>query len=272
MEGSFNKIAADAIKDFSHPQLNPQIIETDDDLFAQRGIIGFYYPDEETDIDLICQSGFLGNFFDLSLMPLSPMLINLNPPAHETSYTFRNSESAFQALKFWDYASKFSPLSGNEAFQLKRSLTKKGLADWSYAGYGGNYQGMMACLKIKFAPETLMANALLKTGDAWLQERNIKVGRDNTWSDNGDGTGKNWLGIQLMLLRDELKYGSSASSIEGTWTSTISSSMDISNGSQLTDNTIQAYVTRADAYFRQHIMSSKNLNPSRNKKARKNNK
>jgi hypothetical protein len=50
-----------------------------------------------------------------------------------------------------------------------------------------------------------MAEQLLLTDDAYLLEHNSKSGRDFLWSDNQDGEGQNWLGLQLMLLRDELR-------------------------------------------------------------------
>merc|ERR1712228_161188 len=49
------------------------------------------------------------------------------------------------------------------------------------------------------------ANALLKTQDAYLLEHNSVAGRDKMWSNNNDGEGTNWLGAQLMLIRDKLK-------------------------------------------------------------------
>lgn len=80
----------------------------------------------------------------------------------------------------------------------------------------------------------LEASKLLETRDAFLLEHNSKSGRDKAcvhcmawhgilgkwtgddpveraanlrqiWSDNLDGSGKNWLGLQLMLLRDQLR-------------------------------------------------------------------
>ena len=64
---------------------------------------------------------------------------------------------------------------------------------------------MWAVLKAKFSPRSHMAEQLLMTGDAYLLEHNSKSGRDFLWSDNQDGEGQNWLGLQLMLLRDELR-------------------------------------------------------------------
>ena len=33
----------------------------------------------------------------------------------------------------------------------------------------------------------------------------LRTGREHVWSNNHDGRGLNWLGMQLMLLRDKLK-------------------------------------------------------------------
>lgn len=68
-----------------------------------------------------------------------------------------------------------------------------------------------------------MATKLLQTLDAFLLEHNEKRDRDKTWSDNMIGNGKNWLGLQLMIVRDELG---------GTdhWTSFISREINLTNG------------------------------------------
>eukprot|EP00438_Fugacium_kawagutii_P014695 Skav232116 [mRNA] locus=scaffold2353:133052:142220:+ [translate_table: standard] len=48
-------------------------------------------------------------------------------------------------------------------------------------------------------------------------------GSDTIWSNNNDGSGKNWLGLQLMLLRDQLT-GSR------TWTSWIQQHVNLETG------------------------------------------
>ena len=64
-----------------------------------------------------------------------------------------------------------------------------------------------------------MAKGLLATGDHFLLEHNSVPGRDLVWSDNSDGSGTNWLGLQLMIIRDELTKKSS-------WTNFIYSQVD----------------------------------------------
>lgn len=123
--------------------------------------------------------------------------------------TFENAEAAFQALKFKDNAHEFEKLDGAAAFKLKRSLA--GREDWTYGGFGNNWLGMWHVLHKKFEPGSDLALKLLKTGDAFLLEHNEKHGRDKVWSDNLDGSGQNWLGLQLMLIRDELQERSVAS-------------------------------------------------------------
>merc|ERR1740121_733981 len=72
---------------------------------------------------------------------------------------------------------------------------------------------MRAVLDAKFKNARL-AQLLLATEDSFLLEHNPVVGRDKQWSDNHRGDGANWLGMQLMLVRDELVEQS-----ERTWTS-----------------------------------------------------
>merc|ERR1711972_1196 len=85
---------------------------------------------------------------------------------------------------------------------------------------------MFACLRAKFQGNSELAEALKKTGEAFLLEHNSIAGRDTVWSDNCDGDGTNWLGLQLMLLRDQL-CGKSA------WTAYICRLIDRETGSPL---------------------------------------
>ena len=43
-----------------------------------------------------------------------------------------------------------------------------------------------------------------RSGDTYLLEHNAATGRDKIWSNNNDGEGTNWLGLQLMVVRDRL--------------------------------------------------------------------
>ena len=56
------------------------------------------------------------------------------------------------------------------------------------------------------------------------------AGRDKVWSDNSDGSGSNWLGLQLMLRRDELRGGG-----EGGWTGFIRAAVDLQTGTPRSD-------------------------------------
>jgi len=143
------------------------------------------------------------------------------PCAPGRRHTFQNAEAAFQALKFWKDAQAFENLTGDGT--LKEKMRRKGTESFSYGGFGSNSLGMKAVLQQKFAPGSELANKLLETGDAYLLEHNAKAGRDKIWSDNSNGEGTNWLGLQLMVLRDTL-------SGESSWTSFINESIDEGTG------------------------------------------
>merc|ERR1712007_354027 len=89
-----------------------------------------------------------------------------------------------------------------------------------------------------------MQQGLLATGDAFLIEHNSVEGRDKVWSDNFKGDGTNWLGLQCMLIRDELNGTT-------TWTSFIQAHIDLNNGkprSSVWQSTVQkacSAITRA---------------------------
>merc|ERR1712226_952243 len=64
---------------------------------------------------------------------------------------------------------------------------------------------MLFILRAKFLQHPDMTERLLCTEDAFLLDHNSVVGRDDVWSDNGNGSGMNWLGLQLMMVREELQ-------------------------------------------------------------------
>lgn len=167
-------------------------------------VVPFYFPDKETQWDERAQAGFLGNFW-----PCEISIQATDPKTLETRmHTFMNSEAAYQALKYWDQASEFIGLCGGESCYLAKTKRSGSEAiDPTYGGYGGSWQAMMACLKVKFELGSTMADCLLATEDSFLLEHNAVEGRDLHWSDNHIGNGLNWLGVQLMLIRDALRYG-----------------------------------------------------------------
>eukprot|EP00930_Biecheleria_cincta_P027896 TRINITY_DN194_c0_g2_i4.p1 TRINITY_DN194_c0_g2~~TRINITY_DN194_c0_g2_i4.p1 ORF type:complete len:361 (+),score=45.84 TRINITY_DN194_c0_g2_i4:49-1131(+) len=170
-------------------------------------IIAFYFPGHEEIWDRHCQAIFLGNFFELE----EPILIHPAGKPQE-GMPFTNTEAGFQALKFWKHAPQFASKSGHEAFALKKQL--KGSEDFSYSGYGSNWRAMEHVLRQKFVAGSKCARHLCLTQDAFLLEHNSVSGRDSTWSDNYNGDGQNWLGLQLMMIRDELSGHTS----RGSWT------------------------------------------------------
>lgn len=184
------------------------------------GLIGFYYPGYREPCDRVCGASFLGNFYEMSPDHLE---LAASRNGQQTTARFTNSEAAYQALKFWDRAGEFESLSGEEAFMLKKAY--KGAEDWTYGDTGGSWQGMRAVLREKFSLKRnrRFASKLLETGDAFLLEHNSVPGRDTLWSDNCDGEGKNWLGLSLMLLRDEL-------SSDTSWTTLLSALIDLETG------------------------------------------
>lgn len=186
----------------------------------KTGVTAFHYPGCEEPCDELCGAAFLGNFWDLG-----KDAFELTAPDYDGAVAFRNSEAAFQALKHWSMAEQFAPLSGAEAFKLKRRL--QGQADFSYGGYGSHWAAMLATLRAKFSKGNIKV-ALLQTGNSFLMEHNSVEGRDSVWSDNCKGNGSSWLGLQLMLVRDEL-------SGQDVWTNFIRTHIDLDSGAPLSD-------------------------------------
>ena len=173
----------------------------------------FYYPGRFTKVDNYFNGIFLANFFEDVECPI---IIQYSSRSEKLIY--KNVEAAFQASKFTHHPrfNEFKNCSGSEAFRLKKDLS--GYEDYSYGGLGNqynktnnsrlaNYFAMRYCLTQKFKYSKLIEK-LLETRDAFLCEHNEKIGRDNEWSDNNDGSGKNLLGLLLMLERNRLMNNS----------------------------------------------------------------
>jgi ribA/ribD-fused uncharacterized protein len=166
-------------------------------------------PINEKGDKLVCfyKSGpteFLGNFADC--------------PNGVTIWgeTFQCSEAAFQWRKFYLAAKqknrpdlladpnmeKFKTCSGEEAYKLKRYFEQT-YPDVYVSGWakGGRDDVMWEVLNAKFSQNPDLLALLKATGGAYLMEHN-QASRDDYWSDNHDGTGKNMLGKMLMALRD----------------------------------------------------------------------
>lgn len=65
---------------------------------------------------------------------------------------------------------------------------------------------MLDCVHAKFAQNPDLAQRLLATGTDVLTEHTAS---DHVWADGGDGSGFNWLGLCLMLVRARLSAAAS---------------------------------------------------------------
>jgi ribA/ribD-fused uncharacterized protein len=150
------------------------------DMAQRHGFIWFYKAPENR------LTACFGNFFEVQGGVLG----------------CKTSEGAFQAQKFvGDPFHLFARLDGEEAWKLGRSHTGKQKASWHQ---DGKVDAMRKALADKFKPGSPFASALLATGNSYLVEHNPVKGRDNFWSDDSDGSGKNMLGILLMKQRRAL--------------------------------------------------------------------
>jgi len=135
---------------------------------------------------------------------------------------FRNAEAAFRALTFGPIGvDEFTQLSGTEVAEKARKLDGK--QDLGCGGFGTEWAAMMAVLDAKFRSGSALERALIETGDAFLLNHSGRSGRDRPWSDNSYGDGANWLGMQLMLLRDKRTGWT-------RWTRFIASAVDTATG------------------------------------------
>ena len=126
---------------------------------------------------------FLSNFYEI------PVIFH--------GLTYQNNEAAFQAQKYLSVIEQeqFTNLSASEAKKLGRKVTLR--KDWETV----KIKLMQEIVKAKFVQHPELAQKLIQTGDAYLEE-------GNTWGDKiwgtVDGKGANHLGHILMNVRAEL--------------------------------------------------------------------
>lgn len=155
--------------------------------------IGFYFPGYNSHIDDICGYPELGNFF----------------PSGKSS-----AESEFQSMKFdYDEREFVASLTAHDAFKYSRQHS-----DPDRFTPGEACRTMYDVLMRKFS-DPQMLRVLESTDECFLVEDNVKTGKDTRWSNNHDGTGSNWLGLLLMIIRGH--------QVDTKW----AQSFDIDNGS-----------------------------------------
>lgn len=188
----------------------------------QVPVIAFYGPGFDDLPDQLCQHTEFGNFWPVPEDVTFTHRKLARKGKKPQPLSFSNTETAFQAMKFFHdekSLNQFTGLSGGQAFAKKKELVNTpGAAHEDKTAMGiGNWNAMYMLLKVKFGANLDVATKaqkklrkkLLDTGDKFLIEYNAASGRDNVWSNNGadQADGFNWLGLQLMLLRDEINEG-----------------------------------------------------------------
>jgi hypothetical protein len=204
-----------------------------DTLLEPVGVVGF---DDGAAWDALFGADFLGSGYDLADTGdhiAVAMPVDQGPPL-----SFRNATAALAAMKFWDQRQYFTELDGQEAKVLSRNLdtATEAYDDIARTTFGGafpsEWTAMMGVQRAKFREGSMMASALVQTGDTFLlAHSSAATGSDSFWSSGGDGEGRNMLGMQLMLLRDELAVPPRGG--PGSWTEFISDLHDVSTGTAL---------------------------------------
>ena len=120
-----------------------------------------------------------------------------------------SSEHAYQAakLKNPEKMKTFAKLSSPKDAKIAGGLIPC-REDWDDVKYTIMYE----VVKAKFSQNKDIADLLIGTGDAYLEETNTWY--DTTWG-VCDGKGLNWLGKILMQVRDEIKHADMIDDILG---------------------------------------------------------
>lgn len=162
-----------------------------------------------------CHADFLDMRYDLSSLDG----FSLQAPGGDDHHRFFSAQAAWFALPFWSKAHMFESISAEEANQ--KAAEFRGTEDTleSNGGWPNDFTAMLGILESKFAAESVMAQELLSTGDAFLlwhaESPQGPGGFDfHRWSDDCDGEGQNLVGMLLMVIRDRL----AGPPTSGTWT------------------------------------------------------
>ena len=154
----------------------PELVHVDDKMAGH--FIPFYRVNDE-----------YGEFSNFARYP-----VQLNGKIWPTS------EHYFQAQKFAGSEHEETIRTSKNTFtaaKLGRQLASLP-DDWETRKIDIMYEAVQA----KFIQHPELRDLLLATGDAILIEH---TRQDSFWADGGDGTGENWLGKILMVVRDELR-------------------------------------------------------------------
>lgn len=195
-----------------------------DKLLEPVGVVGF----DDAAWDALFGAGILGSNYDLT--DIGDQVTVAMPVDQGPALSFRNATAALAAMKFWDQRQHFTELDGPEAHVLSQNLSitaaSRGVPEAyddiarktsTFGGvFASEWTAMMAVQRAKFRGGSMMASALVQTGDTFLLAH------------SGDGQGRNILGMQLMLLRDELAVPPRGG--PGSWTEFISDLHDVSTG------------------------------------------
>jgi len=193
---------------------------------CKAAVIGFWHPGHEAAIDKVFHADFLANYW------AGPAVVkNFAPPNYKSDlHTFNCSEACFWASQWWAHASEFEGLDGHQVMNVAIKLMNDNISmDPTFGGFGNSWKMMRAALANKFSKGSEYEAGLIATGDAYLQMHQEGTYTDLTWSDQCDGSGANRLGLQLMLLRDELR-GKTGPARLSSWTSFAASAYDLSSG------------------------------------------
>ena len=135
-------------------------------------------------------NSFRGEYFFLSNFYEAPVTYK--------GLTYSNNEAAFQAQKCLTEEEKklFTKVSPSEAKRMGRRVKLR--PDWEIV----KENEMRNIVKAKFEQNPYIAEKLLATGDAYLEEGN--TWGDRTWG-TVNGVGRNLLGNILMDIRTLLK-------------------------------------------------------------------
>lgn len=120
-----------------------------------------------------------------------------NAPVIYKGLTYQNSEAAFQAQKCTSEEEKkqFTAMNPSEAKRTGRRIKLR--PDWEDV----KVDEMRNIVRAKFSQNPELAEKLIQTGDAYLEEGN--TWGDRTWG-TVNGSGQNLLGKILMETRDKL--------------------------------------------------------------------
>jgi hypothetical protein len=173
-------------------------------------------PPPTSDEDEDQKGWFLNNFYengkygpvDIRLFPDEPLLVYTSSEAAYQVETLETSDAGrWRSLNLVE-RTLFLGDTPTQAWVRARKMLDNQTMYRRKEDDHDLFRSMKKVVLAKFSQNQFLKDALLLLPrHSFLLQHSSQEGEEGLWTDNKNGEGANWLGLILMLVRDELRYG-----------------------------------------------------------------